>query len=193
MTPASPVSRTSTPRLELRPPEPADRAGVFALYADPRVLARDPLLTRHTDEGQTARMIDAWSAAWQRDGMGTWVATLRDPDDDDAGVVGIGGCSIVQGSWWNLGFRLAPRHWGRGCARELAAAAVAAARLVRPDLPVTARLLETNVPSRRTVEGAGLQLRWRGPDAGNPGPGAVRLVHADRELPSSVLELLTRA
>lgn len=113
--------------------------------------------------------------------------------DADGGLVGIGGCSIAHGSCWNLGFRLAPQHWGRGCARELAAAAVVAARLVRPDLPVTARLLESNVPSRRTVEGAGLQLRWRGPDAGNPEPGAVRLVHADRELPGSVLDLLTRA
>lgn len=71
---------------------------------------------------------------------------------------------------------------GHGYASELVEAARQAARDVRPQLPVAAFLLEHNVASRRTAERAGLQLVWRGPDAGNPDPDAVRLVYADRPL-----------
>jgi RimJ/RimL family protein N-acetyltransferase len=56
---------------------------------------------------------------------------------------------------------------------------------------VVAYLLEHNHASRRTAERSGLQLRWRGPDAGNPDPDAVRLVHADREVPADLLAELT--
>jgi hypothetical protein len=34
-------------------------------------------------------------------------------------------------------------------------------------------------------------LVWRGPDAGNPDPAAVRLVYADRPLPGELLGLVT--
>jgi hypothetical protein len=53
---------------------------------------------------------------------------------------------------------------------------------------VVAYLLEHNVESRGRAERAGLQLVWRGADAGNPDPAAVRLVYADRPVPDDVLE-----
>lgn len=37
----------------------------------------------------------------------------------------------------------------------------------------------------------GLELVWRGPDAGNPHPDAVRLVYADRPLDDELLDRLT--
>ena len=86
-----------------------------------------------------------------------------------------------------------PRVWthpevqGRGLATELAQAARAAALAVRPDLPVTALLLEHNLASKAVAEKLGLRLAWRGPDAGNPCPDAIRLVYADRELTPEVL------
>jgi hypothetical protein len=52
-------------------------------------------------------------------------------------------------------------------------------------------LLEPNVQSRRRAERAGLGLVWRGPDAGNPDPSAVRLVYADRPLPDALLARVT--
>ena len=59
------------------------------------------------------------------------------------------------------------------------------------DRPVVACLLEHNVQSRGRAERAGLSLVWRGPDAGNPDPAAVRLVYADRPLPDAVLARIT--
>ena len=133
---------------------------------------------------------------WARDGLGYWTARLRG-DLPDAGltagsVVGTGGCAVRLGdTWWNLYYRLTPRAWGRGLAAELVTAALDAAHTVAPDRPVIAYLLEHNRESRGRAERAGLELVWRGPDAGNPDPDAVRLVYADRPLDGDLLDRLT--
>ncbi|MDR7275876.1 GNAT family N-acetyltransferase [Catenuloplanes atrovinosus] len=174
-----------TARLLLSTPAPDDLDELFGLYSDPRVWAADPL-ARHDSPEQTARMLDVWRRAWERDGHGMWVARRA-----DGTFVGIGGCFIRYGVAWNLGFRLLPRFWGHGYAQELAAAARETATARRPDLAMTAYLLEGNDRSRRTVERAGLHRVWRGPDAGNPDPDAIRLLYADRALDDDVIRALT--
>ncbi len=119
-------------------------------------------------------------------GLGSWVAR-----DADGALVGTGGCDLRLGLAWNLGYRLARASWGQGYAQELIRAAVAAARRVRFDLPITAYLLEHNVRSKAAAERAGLHLVWQGPDAGNPDPAAVRLLYADRPLSTVVVRELT--
>ena len=176
-------------RLELHRPEPPDVPELFALYADPEVWRGDPL-TRHTDIAQTERLVAHWRAGWDRDGLGMWVARSTEPGAAGR-LAGIGGAAVRLGVAWNVGFRLRPAFWGRGLAQEITAAAVGAARQLRPDLPLTAYLLEGNERSRRTTERAGLRLVWRGPDAGNPDPDAVRLVYADRSLDGDLLDRLT--
>jgi len=86
---------------------------------------------------------------------------------------------------------LSPLFWGQGYAQEIIVAAVAAAHQLRPDLPMTAYLLEGNTRSQRATERAGLHLIWRGPDAGNPDPTAERLLYANRGLPPDVVDRLT--
>jgi len=134
----------------------------------------------------------ALAGSLQRDGLGYWTARLRGdlPGTDlHAGdVVGTGGCALRVGTaWWNLYYRFTPAAWGRGLAAELVTAAVEAAHRAAPDRPVVAVLLEHNERSRGRAEGAGLQPLWRGPDAGNPDPGAVRLVYADRALDDALV------
>jgi RimJ/RimL family protein N-acetyltransferase len=92
---------------------------------------------------------------------------------------------------WNLYYRLAPQGQGYGLAGEVVTAALGAAADVDGNLPVIAYMLEHNVASWRIVERAGLQLRWRGPDRGNPDPEAIRLIDADRPAPPDVLADLT--
>jgi hypothetical protein len=70
-------------------------------------------------------------------------------------------------------------------------AAFHAARAVAPDRPVIASLLERNLASCGRAERAGLTQVWRGPDAGNPDPAAVRLVLADRPLATDLLGAIT--
>jgi hypothetical protein len=81
--------------------------------------------------------------------------------------------------------------WLRWCVAGFAPATQKAAREVRADLPVTAFPLEHNVASRGTAERAGLQLAWRGPDAGNPDPDAIRLVYTDRPLTHEQIAAMT--
>jgi RimJ/RimL family protein N-acetyltransferase len=166
----------ATARLLLRKPGPEDLADLFALYSDPLVWGPDPV-SRHDTVAQTEAMLGNWLAAWERDGLGMWICHLA-----DGTFVGIGGCAVRQGVAWNLGFRLVPRFWGQGYAQEVSVAALAAARERRPDLPLTAYVVENNERSRRSVERLGLELVWRGPDAGNSDPDAVRLVFSDRPL-----------
>ncbi len=178
------VRACSTERLALRVPVQADLERLFELYSDPQVWEPDPM-TRHEDPAQTERMIEAWRAAWDRDGLGIWTAW----DGDE--FVGIGGCFVRYGVAWNLGFRLRPACWGRGYAQEISAAAILTARRRREELPVTAYLVEGNERSLRAVDRTGLRLVWRGPDAGNPDATAIRLLYSDRPLPPAVLEKLT--
>lgn len=174
----------TTARLTLRTPAAADSAALFALYSDPKVWRPDPL-TRHDTPEQTTRMIEHWLTSWRSTGLGMWTAW------QEAELVGIGGCFLRYGAAWNLGFRLRPPFWGRGYAQEISEAAVGAARSLRPELPVTAYCLEGNDRSRRAVERTGLTRRWRGPDAGNPDPAAIRLLYGDRPLPAATIRLLT--
>ncbi len=175
--------------MTLTVPHSGDVAELYQLYADPQVWRDDPL-SRHDSPEQTETMVDRWRAAWQRDGLGMWVARSAMPATQGQ-LVGIGGCFIRYGVAWNLGFRLVQVFWAQGYAQEIIRAAVGAAREVRADLPLTAYLLEGNTRSQRTTERAGLRLVWRGPDAGNPDPRAVRLLYADQDLPPAVMKALT--
>ena len=177
--------RVRTARLVLTRPTPADLDDVFALYSDPAVWEHFPS-RRHTEPARTQALLDAVDESWRAVGLGSWVA--RDPDGR---LVGTGGCDLRLGLAWNLGYRLARASWGQGYAQELIRAAVAAARRVRFDVPVTAYLLEHNARSKAAAERAGLHLVWTGPDAGNPDPDAVRLLYADRPLSTTVVRGLT--
>ncbi|WP_432510697.1 GNAT family N-acetyltransferase [Kineococcus sp. SYSU DK001] len=181
----NPEELVRTERLVLTRPVPADLDDVFALYSDPAVWEHLPS-GRHTDPATTRRLLDHVEEGWRLMGLGSWV--VRDHDGD---LVGTGGCDLRLGLAWNLGYRLARDRWGRGLAQEVVRAALDAAARVRPDVAVTAYLLEHNTRSRAAAERAGLDLVWRGPDAGNPDPAAVRLLYADRPLSAIAVRELT--
>jgi RimJ/RimL family protein N-acetyltransferase len=160
---------------------------IFGLSSDPRVWTHFPSGV-HTTRERTRAQLGRQAAAWASDGLAHWTAHLH-----DGTFAGIGGCSIRDHVAWNVYYRFAPEVQGRGLATELARAAQGAARQVRPDLPVIASLLEHNLASKAVAEKSGLRLIWRGPDIGNPDPGAIRLVYADRDVPAGLVgELLAR-
>lgn len=97
-------------------------------------------------------------------------------------MIGYGGCSLRSDTFWNLSYRLAVEAQGAGLATELAREAVRRAHRVRPRAPVLALLLEHNPASAAVARKTGLTLQYRGPDAGNPDPSAIRLVYSDRVL-----------
>ena len=104
-----------TDRLRLTRAVPSDLDAVFAIQNDPRVWTHYPSL-RHTDPAQTVEMIQRWERSWTEVGLGSWVVRLRDTDE----VVGNGGCTLLGGEVWNIGYRIAADHHGQGLATELA-------------------------------------------------------------------------
>ena len=166
-----------TPRLRLSRPVPADLEAVHAINADPRVWTHFPSL-RHADIATTAAMMERWERSWEEAGLGSSVVRLRDTGE----VIGNGGCTLLHGAVWNVGYRIAADHHGHGYATEIAGSSIERAQAIDPDRPIIAFLVEHNRPSARVAEKLGLQLVHRGPDAGNPDPSVMRLVYADRDL-----------
>ena len=191
--------RVRTDRLQLDAYREDDVEAYFAIMSDPGVWRHLPSGV-HTTPAQTARSVQAALGHWAADGLGYWLARLRPdlpPGAAPAGLVpgaliGSGGVARREGTtWWNLCYRLTPAAWGHGLAAEIVAAALGAARAVAPDRPVIAYPLEHNAGSRGRAERSGLTLVWRGPDAGNADPTAVRLVYADRPVDAELIARVT--
>ncbi|MFK4730982.1 GNAT family N-acetyltransferase [Agromyces mediolanus] len=184
-----------TARLLLDPTTADDLDALHEIYGDARTWTHLPS-GRHLDRERTAEVLERWLDDWRSEGFGAW--TIREAVAPGR-IVGHGGCAVRgrapgaddpardSGAYWNLGYRFHPDAQGRGLATELSLAAVAAARERRPELPIVAYLLEHNTASARVAEKAGLTLRHRAPDAGNPDASAIRLVYADRELTAAQL------
>ena len=190
-----PFEYLRTARLQLDAVTTDDLDEHHALLSDPAVWQHLPTGV-HTGRAQTMATLERGVEQWQRAGLGYWTARLhadQPPDQVPPGLapgafVGTGGCTVREGTtWWNLYYRLTRAAWGRGLAAELVSAALDAARATDPDLPVIAYLLEHNAESRGRAERSGLSLVWRGPDAGNPDPDAVRLVYADRPVDDDLI------
>lgn len=182
---AAPEDRTA--RLDLHRPSPDDAAEVHAILSDPAVWTHYPSL-RVTDPAQTDGFLRTRAEGWERDSLGTWIVRERGGD----AVVGFGGCGIAHDAFWNLGYRFSPAVQGRGYATEMAARAIERARILRPELPVVAYLVAHNRASAAVAEKAGLALVHRAPDPGNPDPGVMRLVYADRALSDAQREAASR-
>lgn len=171
----------------LAPPSPSDLAEIYALQSDPRVWSHLPS-GRVTDKEQVHTWIEEHVHGWADDGLSTWIAR----DRADQRFLGYGGCALREGTFWNLGYRFRPEEQGRGLATELSTAAIAAAHDLKPDVPVVAYLLEHNLASAAVAHKLGFTVQYRGPDAGNPDPQAIRLVFADRELTAEQLQAAIR-
>ena len=174
-----------TARLWLDEPVEADADDLYAIHSDPASWVHFPS-GRVTDPAAGPVMVGGRRGRGGPGRRAYW--SVRDADGGP--VVGRGGCAVPDEAldadptgrgWWNLYYRFDQRVLGRGYATEMGAAALAAARSVTPERPVLAYLVEHNHASRRTAERLDLRLVWRGRDADNPDPEAVRLVYLDRE------------
>lgn len=129
--------------------------------------------------------------AWQRDGLGPWVLREWEVGVTPGALIGVGGCGLVANTAWNLSFSLNPRYWGKGYAQEVAAAGMEQAKLLRPEIPITAVVAQRNARSHRAVQRVGLSLVWEGPDSHDPDPSATVALYADRPLSSEQIDRLT--
>ena len=176
MTAAAP---TLTERLDLRPTDPAaDLDALAPVYADPDGWWYEPE-SRHRDAATTRGWLARSAQRWSTDGLSYWTVRLRETEE----IIGTGGAQRHRSGAWNLSYRIAGVHQGRGYATELGRAARDAAADVDPDVPVIAWVLARNEPSRRVAAAIGLTDRGERRDASD---GRVRIAYADRSLDDAI-------
>jgi len=178
---------TVTPRLRLRPISLDDHDAVVrvcTIFTDPRTWTHLPLARPDSDD-QVVEYLERQARSWRDHGLGRWYVSLRDSAGGD--VIGVGGCDMTHPGvgTWDLGYRFACTAWGHGYATEVARAGLDAAHRVRPDVPVTATVVDQNPASRRVLDKTGLKPVWHGPGQAS---GVMYSVYADRDLDPAVLE-----
>jgi RimJ/RimL family protein N-acetyltransferase len=104
-----------TARLTLRPPRRGDEADLFALHADP-VVMRYFSEAPWTDPERAARQIDEDAARFEREESFRFAIVLNATGRQ------IGNCTLYalhrQNRRADIGYTLAPGHWGRGYMHE---------------------------------------------------------------------------
>lgn len=161
-------------RLDVSPMGPDDVDALFAIYRDPAMWAYDPPRVHRTRE-QTADYVRRAAARWDDDGLSYWTVRLASTGE----VIGSGGAQRHAPGHWNLNYRIAAGHQGRGHAGELLAAALVAAAERDADRPCVAWIDGSNPASGRVAARGGLAdlgLRLGSID------GIARHAWADREL-----------
>jgi RimJ/RimL family protein N-acetyltransferase len=143
-----------TERLWLRPWRDEDVEPFAAMNADPRVMEHFPaLLSRQETEAQVARI----RAHFAQHGWGLWALEVPGVTPF-AGFVGLSTVPFTAPFTpaVEVGWRLAPAHWGSGYATEGARAAlgVAFGTLGLPE--VVSFTVPANVRSRRVMEKLGM-------------------------------------
>jgi ribosomal-protein-alanine N-acetyltransferase len=145
-----------TTRLRLRPVAPTDADAIFQGYARDTQVCRYMIWAPHTDIGVTRDFIASRVAACQDGSSCSYVITERTRD------VAIGMLEArLLATMVDIGYVLAPAHWGRGymseAVRTLANVALDEAGFFR----VQAFCDAENVPSRRVLEKAGFAHEGR--------------------------------
>jgi len=151
-----------TARLLLRPWGPDDVALLASLSANPRVV-------RHIGDGLPWTALKALTvseravAHWREHGIG-WRVAVELASGRDIGFIGINvmgdGTPGLGPDEHEIGWWVAPEHWGFGYATE-AARAVAADALARPQITtLTARIQPENRASIRVAQAIGMAFEF---------------------------------
>jgi len=110
-----------TERLILREILPTDIEGMYELDSDPdvhRYLGNNPV----SDKGQTSEIIDSIRQQYIDNGIGRWAIIDKETND----FVGWSGLKYITEEinghhhFYDLGYRLVKRYWGKGIATEAA-------------------------------------------------------------------------
>lgn len=149
-----------TERLILRDMLPEDDKGMFELDSDPLVhtyLGNNPITTIEQAQHNIAYINEQYIA----NGIGRWAVIEKQSGD----FIGWGGIKYVndrtynnQTNYYDVGYRLIPRYWGKGYATEIARKSLEYAfdTMQLPIVIGTAHI--DNIGSRKALEKAGLQF-----------------------------------
>jgi RimJ/RimL family protein N-acetyltransferase len=145
------IPHINTDRLLLRSFAPADFEAYAAMMADLEV-------TRHLMDGRPLSRVEAWRQMamfighWTLRGFGLWAVEERATGQ----FIGRIGCLEPEGfPAFEIAYTLARSAWGRGYAREGAAAALRYAREILNRREIASIIRPANTPSIRVAESLG--------------------------------------
>ncbi|GAB3227002.1 GNAT family N-acetyltransferase [Hymenobacter seoulensis] len=155
------MNNLETPRLLLREMRLSDAPGVLALDSDPTVLRYVPNKAIST-LAEAEAIIRYIRQQYERNGIGRWAVVHQDTQE----FIGWCGIKLVNDSevngrsnYYDIGYRLLPRHWGQGYASEAAAASMRYAQSVLKLPEINATVMQDNLASRRILEKLGMHLQ----------------------------------
>jgi len=150
---------TETPRLILRELVATDDKGMFELDSNAEVLKY--LYTEPQTKIEQSRDVIAFiRKQYMENGIGRWAVIEKQSGD----FIGWAGLKLVtqtinnRTNYYDVGYRLIPRYWGRGYATELCRASVDYGfNVLKLDL-VCATASMHNLASRKVLEKTGLKF-----------------------------------
>lgn len=148
-----------TPRLRLRPLQPGDVPGLYAIQGNPQAMRYTHCAPSLDD---CARRLQAFEDSRAVNGLAPWVALDRADDR----VVGWGGLAVdpFDPGWGTeLLYFFDPACWGRGYATELVRAALDHAFGPLALAEVDAYAMAENQASIRVLQKCGFAFLWHEP------------------------------
>ena len=148
-----------TDRLILRELVSADAGGMFELDADPEV---HRFLGNHTVHllSESAAAIEAIRQQYTDNGIGRWAVLEKTTDS----FIGWGGLKLIKEpvnkhvNYYDMGYRLIKRYWGKGYASEIAAVTLTYGFEELNLNEICAMVHIDNGASRHVLEKAGLHF-----------------------------------
>ena len=148
-----------TERLILRELVAEDIHGMFALDSDPEVM-KYILVEPHTKIEQSVAVIEMVRKQYEENGIGRWAVVLKDTNE----FIGWGGLKLVKTKinghtdFYDLGYRLLRKHWGKGYATEISIAMLDYGFNKMNLQDICAYALQEHTNSRKVLEKVGLKF-----------------------------------
>ncbi|HYM19744.1 MAG TPA: GNAT family N-acetyltransferase [Candidatus Kapabacteria bacterium] len=146
-----------TDRLILREILPTDDEGMFELDSDPDVHTYIGRMVKSIDESHA--MIESIRKQYADFGIGRW-AMIEKLSGEFMGWTGLKYCTDMRNdhiNYYDVGYRLIKRYWGKGFATESAIASLEYG-FGKMDLPIINATADmNNLASRRVLEKCGLK------------------------------------
>ncbi len=136
-------------------------AGI-AIHCDPETNRFNPFGAPTPERFELA--LRDWVAHWEAHGFGYWAVSLLQEPQHVVGFGGIMDTTIGTQMGLNLYFRLSPTAWGKGIGSAIADAGLHKAFVERQRDAVLGLVRPKNLPSRKTLEKAGLRMIGRTDD-----------------------------
>lgn len=150
-----------------------------------------PAIARYAGDRRVARMVSSAPVPYLPVAAEGWIMTLRARaplgedfvfgfEAEELGLVGVIGAHKKQGGAFDIGYWVAPEHWGRGFATEALQGFVAEARRLGP---LVAGHFADNPASGRVLQKGGFAYTGETEEAFSLGRGARGLVKRMRYTP----------